>query len=87
MAIRSSATINIEFAKTFSGEIEGKFFRLFPDTATSPICFNTGISIRLDLNPDRLLYLKNPRAELKIDATQAGGEVERKALSEIATVQ
>ena len=38
------------------------------DTSTSPVSFKPGISIRLDLDADRLLQLKSSCARLKIEA-------------------
>lgn len=38
------------------------------DRATSPVQFNAGISIRLDLDPEKLLQLKNSYAQIKIQS-------------------
>lgn len=40
--------------------------KLFVDSATSPVQFNAGISIRFDLDAEKLLQLKNSQAEIKI---------------------
>lgn len=50
-------------------KIHIKFF-ILTDTATSPVHFNTGISIRQELDPEKLLKLKSPCDEMKIDASK-----------------